>query len=193
MKMFIIILFVSFFLTSVIWWSFTGVQVTASLLRSPGLYSIFWPVSVVWIVSIRPPISNSSSPLTKPLGTVPSMPIIISITVPLIFHSLFFLVFRQDPSSCLSFHFLWFALYGLLGQQNPPYSKFSFFLIITRSGFLTGIRWFVCISKCQRILWVLFSRTYSGLCIYYLLVWSNFNFLHSSEWTTFPTQSCLVL
>ena len=31
------------------------------------------------------------------------------------------------------------------------------------------------------------------LCIYHLFVWSNFNFLHNSQWITLPTQLCLVL
>ncbi len=39
------------------------------------------------MISIRPPISNSSSPLTNPLETVPSAPTIIDITVNLMFHS----------------------------------------------------------------------------------------------------------
>ena len=38
-----------------------------------------------------------------------------------------------------------------------------------------------------------FSRTDAGLCIYHLFIWSNFNFLHNSQWITMPTQSCLVL
>ena len=29
------------------WWSFTGVWVTASLLKSPGLFSVFWPFSIM--------------------------------------------------------------------------------------------------------------------------------------------------
>ena len=32
---------------SVSWWSFTGVWVTASLLRSPGLFSILWLFSIM--------------------------------------------------------------------------------------------------------------------------------------------------
>ena len=40
---------------------------------------------------------------------------------------------------------------------------------------------------------VSFSRTDSGLCIYHLFVWWNFNYLHNSKRVTFPTQSCLVL
>ena len=37
------------------------------------------------------------------------------------------------------------------------------------------------------------SRTGAGLCIYHLLVWSNLNFLHISQWNTLPTQSCFAL
>ena len=29
------------------WWSFTGVWVTASLLKSPGLFSVFWLFSIM--------------------------------------------------------------------------------------------------------------------------------------------------
>ena len=38
-----------------------------------------------------------------------------------------------------------------------------------------------------------FSRIGAGLCIYHLLIWSNLNFWHISQWITFLTQSCLVL
>ena len=47
--------------------------------------------------------------------------------------------------------------------------------------------------KSHRSLCEAFSRTGAGLCIYHLFVWSNWNFLHISEWTTLPTQSCLAL
>ena len=60
-------------------------------------------------------------------------------------------------------------------------------------GRLVEIRWSVCISKSQSSLYLSFSRTDSGLCIYHLFVWSNFYFLHNFPWITFPTQSCLVL
>ena len=50
----------------------------------------------------------------------------------------------------------------------------------TRSGRLAGIGWSVCISKSQRISCVWFSRTNSGLCIYHVVVWSNFNLLYNS-------------
>ena len=35
------------FSTSIRWWFLTGVWATASLLKSPGLFSIFWPI---WIM-----------------------------------------------------------------------------------------------------------------------------------------------
>ena len=49
-----------------------------------------YPDAVVWMVSIRTPISNSSSSFTKPRGTVPSTPITIGITATLILHSFSF-------------------------------------------------------------------------------------------------------
>ena len=47
--------------------------------------------------------------------------------------------------------------------------------------------------KSHRSLCESFSRTGAGLCIYHLFVWSNWNFLHISQWITLPTQSCLAL
>ena len=44
-------------------------------------------------------------------------------------------------------------------------------------------------SKSHRSFCVSFSWTDAGLCIYHMLVWSDFNFLHSSQWISFPTQS----
>ena len=43
----IIIYSLQFFHISVSWWVFTGVWVTASLLKSPGLVSGFWPFSAM--------------------------------------------------------------------------------------------------------------------------------------------------
>ena len=66
-------------------------------------------------------------------------------------------------------------------------------LIIMRSGLLAGVSWSVCMLKSHRSLWESFSRTRAGLCIYHLFVWSNWNFLHISQWITLPTQSCFAL
>ena len=40
----IILLICEFFDSSVTWWSSTGVWVTTSLFKSPGLFSVFWPI-----------------------------------------------------------------------------------------------------------------------------------------------------
>ena len=83
-------------------------------------------------------------------------------------------------------------------RQKPLYSSYFFFfffflLIISRSGLLIDIWRCICISKSQKVLRVSFSRTDSGLFMYYFVVMSNFNFLHDSSWITFPTQSYLVV
>ena len=62
-----------------------------------------------------------------------------------------------------------------------------------KSGLLAEIRWSVCKLKSHWSLCVSFSRTGAGLWIYHLLVWSNLNFLHISQWITFSTQSYLAL
>ena len=65
------------------WWSFTGVSdnksplVSWTLLRNPANLDS----AVVSMISLLPMISNSSSLLSKPLRTVPSVPTTISITV----------------------------------------------------------------------------------------------------------------
>ena len=64
------------------------------------------------------------------------------------------------------------------------YSAGTLFFI-TWLGLLAGIRGPVRISMHQRILCVSFSMTDSSLSKYRLLVWSNFNFLHNSQWISF--------
>ena len=47
---------------SVRWWFFTGVWVTASLLKSPGLFSVFWPFSIMLSFRWSPPVRQLPSP-----------------------------------------------------------------------------------------------------------------------------------
>ena len=61
------------------------------------------------------------------------------------------------------------------GKQNPLDINFFFF------GLLVGVKRSVDISKSQRILCISLSRTDSSLCIYRLIVRSNFNLLHNSQ------------
>ena len=70
---------------------------------------------VIWMVLVRPSISNFSSSFIKALEAVLSAPTTISITVTLMFYS--FLVLWQGLSNCLSFRFLLFSLCGSLGRH----------------------------------------------------------------------------
>ena len=142
------------------------------------------------MVSAYPPISISFSPLIKPLGIVQSAPITIDISITFMFNG--FLVLWLGLSTCNSFCFLWFSFCGPPGWQSPLFGRFSFLCFtLTWSGLLARIRWSVCISKSQRILWVSFSSTDFGLFIHHLVEWTNFSFLHNSQWFIFP-PSCVL-
>ena len=144
---------------------------------------------VIWIVSTRPPTSKSSRPFNNPLVTVPKALITIATIVTFMFHCFFNSLARSKYLSFFSHSFrfiLWSA-----GTAKSTISQILFFLlIIIRPDLLAEIRWSVCMSKSHWSLCVLFSRTGAELCIYHLLVWSNLNFLHISQWIT---KSCLVL
>ena len=50
----LLLLLIRVFHISVSWWSFTGVWVAASLLKSPGLFSVFWPFSIMLLFGWSP-------------------------------------------------------------------------------------------------------------------------------------------
>ena len=95
--------------------------------------------AVVWMVSTHPPTSNSSSPFSNPLVTVPKVPITIGIIVTSMFHSFFTSLARSRYLSFFSHSFsfiLWSA-----GTAKLIILQFLFFLlIIIRSGLLAEIR-----------------------------------------------------
>ena len=165
-----------------------------SPLVSRTLHSILAVLNnaIVWMVSTRPPTSKSSIPFNNPLATAPKAQIPFGIIVTFMFHNLF------DSLARSSYLFFFSQSFSSI-QWSAGAAKSTIFevlfslLIITRSGLLTEIRRSVWISKPNRSLCVLFSRTGAGLCIYHMFVWSNLNFLHISHYITLPTQSCLVL
>ena len=65
------LLFIRVFNISVSWWYFTGDWVTASLLKSPGLFSVFWPFSIMLLFGW--------SPLGRQLLNLPGSLIILSL------------------------------------------------------------------------------------------------------------------
>ena len=134
--------------------------------------------AVVSMVSTRVFISNSSS--LFPILWWPYRAHRLRLVSP----SLSCCIFFQSSSKVqmLISLFAFFQFYSVEQQF-----LFYFLLTITRSDRLAEIRWSVCISKSSRTLCISFSRTDSGLYIYYL------NFLHNSQWITLPTQLCLIL
>ena len=93
-----------------------------------------------------------------------------------------FSILWQGQGTYPSFHFPSYLFCGSPGQQSRLFCKLFFLLllIIIRSGLLAGVRWSVCMLKSYRSFWVSFR------CIYHLVVWSNLNFLHISQWITLP-------
>ena len=102
---------------------FTGVWVTANLFKSPGLFSVFWPIStLLYLDSFHPSryfqvlqsLYQSFGDCTKNTN----------------WHNHHFHVpqFFQFPSKVkvLILLFAFFQFYcGLLGQQSPQFCKFS--------------------------------------------------------------------
>ena len=122
--------------------------------------------------------------IIKPLGTFPSSPIIIGITI----------------TFMLPYFFVFFDFQCVVGWDGKvhylAYSRFLLFSFIFFGGEGDNFHlvWLsACIAKSQKILCVSPSRTDSGLYIYHLVVCSNLNFLHNSQWIPLPTQSYLVL
>ena len=119
-----------FFPISLGWWSFTGDWVAASLLRSPGLFSVFWPFSIMllfWMVSTRPPTSKSSRPFYNPLVTVPKAPITTGIIVTFVFHNFFNSLAR---SMILISLFTYFQFYSVVSWDSKVdnFADFLFFV-----------------------------------------------------------------
>ena len=83
---------------------------------------------------------------------------------------------------------------GPPGQQSRQFCRFLFFFADYYEVWSSGRDQVILLyDKSHRSLCESFSRTGAGLCIYNLLVWSNWNFLHISQWITLPIQSCLAL
>ena len=113
---------------SINWLPFTGVWVTASLLKSPGLFSVFWPISTLlsfgWsllvflfpILSVPFPVFWWLYRAYRSQLVSPSLSCSISFSVP-----------QQDTSTYLSFRLPSILLCGLQGRQSQQFRKFSVF------------------------------------------------------------------
>ena len=95
----------------VFYWSLSdnkSPQVSGTLLSILAVFNN----AVVWVVSIRPPTSKSSSPFNNPSVTMPNAPITIGTIVTFMFHSFFNSLARSRYLSFFSHSFsfiLWSA------------------------------------------------------------------------------------
>ena len=136
------------------WWSFTGVWVTASLLKSPGRFSIFWLFSTMLLFGWSPLVLQRPSlpvPL-NPLVTVPNALKMIDIIITFMFHSFFYSLARSRYLSffSLSFSFiLWSTgfvdlLLGLVFWPrlgDPFVCQDPIIIIIIYDNLLLGSEW----------------------------------------------------
>ena len=132
--------------------------------------------AVVWMVSTHPLISKSSIPFINPFVTVPRAFITIGIIVTFMFHGIFNSL-AKSRNLCL--FLIFFQFHSVVSRDSKVHNSANslFLMIVIRFVRLVKIWWWVCISKSKRSLCVSFNRTYSGLYIYDLFVWSNFNSL----------------
>ena len=151
----------------------------ASLLKFPGLFSVFWTILVMLL-------SRWSLIILLLLSFPVPLPILLwlfqvhqpQVVSPLPSCSV---VFFYSLDAYLSFPFLY--LHSLVCRDNKvQYSADSLFLLtIARFDRLVEIKWSICITESQGSLWVSFSRTDTGLWIYHLFIWSNLIFFHNSQ------------
>ena len=118
----------------------------------------------VWMVSTRVFISKIFNPFNNPSVTVASVPITIGITVTFMFHS-FFSSLARSRYLYLFIPSFNFTLCSARTVKSTIRQVLCFLLTLTRSGRLVEIRWFVSISKSQRISCVSFIRRILG-CAY---------------------------
>ena len=135
LSLLLLLLFMRVFHISVIWWFFTGVWVTASLLKSPQVSRTRLRIlavlsnAVVRIVSTRPPTSKSSRPFNNPLVIVPNAPITIGTIVTFMFHSFFNSLTRARYLSFFSLPFS-FILWSAGTAMSTIVQIFFFFFFV---------------------------------------------------------------
>ena len=111
--------------------------------------------AVVGMVSILRQISSSLSLFSMFLGIVPRALTIIGTIVISMLHRLFCSLARSGYFPSLSVYFT--LNISFTGMVKFTSQWFFFFLLnITRSGLFAGIRWSICISKFQKILYLIF-------------------------------------
>ena len=141
------------------WRSFSGVWVTASLLRCPRLSSVFVPnlpmLCSGWFwCSLGSPIPLFSFLVLGELFQAQQIQLISASPSSSIYIFSTLVIFKYLSTLSLSFIF---ALWSAETAKFTEWQVIFFLLINARSGHLAWIKWFVFISKFQRICQVLYS------------------------------------
>ena len=141
--------------------------------------------AVVWMISTHPLISESSSPCTYPLVTVPRASIINGITVTFMFHSFF-----QFPGKVHVLILLlgFFRFYSVISQNSKVHNSVSSLFLLT-IGRLPEVGWSIYILKSQSSLCISFLNTDSGVCMFK----SKFFALFPVGPLSHPVVYCLIL
>ena len=156
--------------------------------KSPQVYTTLLSIldvlsnAVTCIVSTRPSAFMSARPFNNPLVIGPKAPITIGTIVNYVPQ------FFQFPSmvEVLIFLFTFFQFYSVVSRDSKVDNLANSLVFVNYyKVWSSGRDWgSVCMTKSHWSLCVSFSRSDAGLCIYHLFVWSNFNFLHISQWIT---------
>ena len=149
---------------------------TARLLKSPGPFSVFWPI-----------LKMMSSRWSRIVFLFPSLPVPLpQLVLPSPSCSIIF--FSSLARSFFTFFYV-HPLVWLDSKVHYSANLLDFFWLLL--GLVVSSR-LDCISKSQRRLCVSFSRNDSGLFIT-INLYGQINYFHKSLCITFPTKSCLVL
>ena len=174
-----IIIILQVFHTGFSWWFLTEVWVIPSLLKSLGLYSVFWPILIMLQVEWSPLFlwfANPSVPVTIFwwLYQVHQLQLVS----PSLSCSIVFFQFSFNIEVFISLSVL-FQFYPVISCHIKIHYSTRLFLTITRSGGLPYLRWSSCMSKSQKNVYVFFSIGRMLGSIYTIYLYSNF--LYTSQ------------
>ena len=151
-------------------WSLTDGKSPQISSTRPSILAVLNNV-IVWMFSTRPPTSKSSSPFSKPLVTVPNAPITNGIIVTCMFHSFFNSQVRSRYLSLFSRSFRFILMSA--GTAKSTILQNLFFCWYDnqqKKRFWFSGRDYPCVCQSPIGVYVSFSRTGAGLCIYHLFV-----------------------
>ena len=123
---------------SISWWSFTGVWVIASLLKFPGLLSVFCTILAMQQFGWSPLVLSFPSPTVLSVN-VPRASIIIAINVTFMFYSFFSSLVRSRYLFFFSLSFNFTRLSATTAKSGILQFLSFLLLLIIIKAWLTGL------------------------------------------------------